>query len=79
MRLAAFKLPIKTKFIMRLKRSMCGYASSQDFKARNLSDEELAQAIIDVRSNYFSCGCKSHPAIRNRTSLSTISTGWPNC
>jgi len=33
-------------------------------EARNLSDEELAQAIIDVKSNYFSCGCKSHPAIR---------------
>jgi len=28
-------------------------------EARNLSDEELAQAIIDVKSNYFSYGCKA--------------------
>jgi len=32
---------------------MCSYASSQDFKARNLSDEELAQAIIDVKKQLF--------------------------
>jgi len=32
-------------------------------EARNLSDEELAQAIIDVKSNYFSYGCKSHPVL----------------
>jgi len=25
------------------------YASSQDFRSQNLSDEELAQAIIDVK------------------------------
>jgi len=71
---AAFKLPIKTKFMMRLKRSRV-FMLPKISEARNLSDEELAQAIIDVKSNYFSCGCKKPPGSWDKphqfTALST--------